>query len=148
MNAADTETQMTIGQVAQRAGVRASTIRYYEERGVLRAPDRVAGQRRYGSDVLRRLAIIDVAQRAGFSLTEAADLLASADGQATAGGACASSLTASCRPSGPRSNTRKPCNGGWRRPARASAGRSRSAPCSTIALRRPPPDLDTAGARI
>jgi MerR family redox-sensitive transcriptional activator SoxR len=73
---------LTIGQVAERAGVRASAIRYYEEVGVLPAPERIAGQRRYTTDVLRRLAIVDVAQRAGFTLEEIAELLGPADGPA------------------------------------------------------------------
>jgi MerR family redox-sensitive transcriptional activator SoxR len=64
------EPQLTIGQVAQRAGVRTSHIRYYEQVGVLPAPERVAGQRRYGEDVLQRLSIIDAAQRAGLTLEE------------------------------------------------------------------------------
>jgi MerR family transcriptional regulator, redox-sensitive transcriptional activator SoxR len=64
------EPQLTIGQVAQRAGVRTSHIRYYEQIGVLPAPERVAGQRRYGEDVLQRLSIIDAAQRAGLTLEE------------------------------------------------------------------------------
>jgi MerR family redox-sensitive transcriptional activator SoxR len=67
--------RMTIGQVACHARVRASTIRYYESIGVLPVPEREAGQRRYTRDVLRRLAIIDVAQRAGFSLEEIRQLL-------------------------------------------------------------------------
>ena len=67
--------RMTIGQAAARAGVRASTIRYYESVGVLPEPEREAGQRRYTIDVLRRLAIIDVAQRAGFALEEIKQLL-------------------------------------------------------------------------
>lgn len=66
---------MTIGQAAAQAGVRASTIRYYESIGVLPEPEREAGQRRYTLDVLRRLAIIDVAQRAGFALDEIKRLL-------------------------------------------------------------------------
>jgi MerR family redox-sensitive transcriptional activator SoxR len=66
---------MTIGQVAAQAGVRASTIRYYESMGVLPQPERQAGQRRYGIEVLRRLAIIDIAQRAGFTLEEIKQLL-------------------------------------------------------------------------
>jgi MerR family redox-sensitive transcriptional activator SoxR len=74
--------QMTIGQVAERAGVRASAIRYYEEVGVLPAPERVAGRRRYTAHVLRRLAIVDVAQRAGFTLEEIAELVGPADGPA------------------------------------------------------------------
>ncbi len=65
---------LTIGQVARRAGVRDSHIRYYERIGVLPQPPRVSGQRRYTDDVLHRLAIIDVAQRAGLSLGEIRDL--------------------------------------------------------------------------
>jgi MerR family transcriptional regulator, redox-sensitive transcriptional activator SoxR len=67
--------RMTIGQAAAQAGVRASTIRYYESVGVLPEPERQAGQRRYTVDVLRRLAIIDVAQRAGFTLEQIKELL-------------------------------------------------------------------------
>ena len=61
---------MRIGDVAQRAGVKTSLIRYYEEIGLLPEPERVSGQRRYDQTVLRRLAVIDVAQRAGMSLDE------------------------------------------------------------------------------
>jgi DNA-binding transcriptional MerR regulator len=61
---------MRIGDVAQRAGVKTSLIRYYEEIGLLPAPERLSGQRRYDQTVLRRLAVIDVAQRAGMSLDE------------------------------------------------------------------------------
>jgi MerR family redox-sensitive transcriptional activator SoxR len=66
---------MSIGEVARHAGVRTSAIRYYEQVGVLPEPERVSGQRRYTVDVLRRLAIIDVAQRAGFTLTEISELV-------------------------------------------------------------------------
>lgn len=66
---------MRIGEVAQRAGVRTSLVRYYEEVGLLPPPRRVSGQRRYDESVLRRLAVIDVAQRAGFTLDEIRDLL-------------------------------------------------------------------------
>jgi MerR family transcriptional regulator, redox-sensitive transcriptional activator SoxR len=65
---------LTIGQVAARAGVNTSHIRYYEDVGVLPPADRVAGQRRYTEDVLHRLSIIDVAQRAGLTLDEIRDL--------------------------------------------------------------------------
>jgi MerR family redox-sensitive transcriptional activator SoxR len=61
--------------VAERAGVNASLIRYYERIGLLRVPERVSGQRRYDGSVLRRLAVIDVAQRAGLSLDEISGLL-------------------------------------------------------------------------
>ena len=67
---------LTIGQLARQAGLNASAIRYYESVGVLPAPQRAGGQRRYGADALRRLQVIDVAKRAGFSLDEARVLLA------------------------------------------------------------------------
>jgi MerR family redox-sensitive transcriptional activator SoxR len=73
------EDGMTIGQVAAHAGVRTSAIRYYESVGVLPEPERVAGQRRYTVDVLRRLAIVDVAQRAGFTLEEIGELVGQTD---------------------------------------------------------------------
>jgi MerR family transcriptional regulator, redox-sensitive transcriptional activator SoxR len=71
--------QMAIGAVAQRAGMSRSRIRYYEARGLLPEPERAAGKRRYGEDVFRRLAIIDAAQRVGFTLEEIRDLLGSRD---------------------------------------------------------------------
>jgi MerR family transcriptional regulator, redox-sensitive transcriptional activator SoxR len=71
----ETPELMSIGQVAVRAGVRTSSIRYYESVGVLPEPDRVSGQRRYSPEVLTRLGFIDVAQQAGFSLGEIRELL-------------------------------------------------------------------------
>ena len=71
--------QMAIGEVAERAGMSTSRIRYYEARGLLPEPERAAGKRRYGDDVFRRLAIIDAAQRVGFTLEEIRDLLGSRD---------------------------------------------------------------------
>ena len=70
---------MAIGEVAGRTGMSASRIRYYEARGVLPEPERAAGKRRYTHEVLRRLAIIEAAQRVGFSLDEIRDLLGSRD---------------------------------------------------------------------
>ena len=61
---------MRIGEVAQRAGVKTSLLRYYEDIGLLPESARVSGQRRYDHTVLRRLAVIEVAQRAGMSLDE------------------------------------------------------------------------------
>lgn len=66
---------MRIGEVAGRAGVRVSLIRYYEQIGLLPQPERVSGQRRYDETVLRRLSVIDVAQRAGLSLDEIRELV-------------------------------------------------------------------------
>ena len=68
-------TLLTIGEVARRAGVRASAIRYYEEAGLLEEPDRVGGKRRYNEVALRRLALIGGAKRAGFTLGEIRTLL-------------------------------------------------------------------------
>jgi MerR family redox-sensitive transcriptional activator SoxR len=65
---------LTIGEVAAQAGVNTSHIRYYERVGVLPQPERVSGQRRYRADVMKRLAIVDVAQRAGFTLDEIRDM--------------------------------------------------------------------------
>src|SRR5258706_13610180 len=73
------ETTLTIGQLAQRFGLKPSAIRYYEATGVLPEPARQSGQRRYGVDAGRRLEVLDVAKRAGFSLDEARVLLQSAE---------------------------------------------------------------------
>ncbi|HEY6399419.1 MAG TPA: MerR family transcriptional regulator [Solirubrobacteraceae bacterium] len=71
--------QLAIGEVGARAGMSTSRIRYYEARGLLPEPERAAGKRRYNQDVFRRLAIIDAAQRVGFTLEEIRDLLGSRD---------------------------------------------------------------------
>ena len=61
---------MTIGEVAQRTGLRPSAIRFYEKAGVLPSPVRANGQRRYADTVILRLAIIGLARKAGFSIAE------------------------------------------------------------------------------
>jgi len=70
---------MSIGQVASRAGVRPSTLRYYESVGLLPPPERKNGRRRYDGEVLRevldRLAVVRVAQQAGFTISEIRMLL-------------------------------------------------------------------------
>ncbi len=70
----DSKAPLTIGEVARQAGMRASRIRYYERRRVLPEPERVSGMRRYGPEVVRRLAIIDLAQHVGFTLDEISQL--------------------------------------------------------------------------
>jgi DNA-binding transcriptional MerR regulator len=70
---------LTIGEVARRAGLRTSAIRYYESIGVLPEPVREGGQRRYTDDTVRRLRVIDVAKRAGFTLDQARVLLAAGE---------------------------------------------------------------------
>ena len=71
--------QLAIGEVAERARMSSSRIRYYEARGLLPEPERAAGKRRYNEEIFRRLAIIDAAQRVGFTLEEIRDLLGSRD---------------------------------------------------------------------
>lgn len=66
---------LAIGEVARRAGVNASAIRYYERVGLLEEPGRVNGRRRYGPEVLDLLAMIRVAQRAGFTIAETRTLM-------------------------------------------------------------------------
>ena len=66
------EATLTIGQVARRAGLKTSAIRYYESVGLLPEARRESGQRRYGDETLRRLQVIEVAKRAGFSLERGA----------------------------------------------------------------------------
>lgn len=69
-------TSLTIGQLAERAGVATSALRFWETRGLIRA-DRTAGnQRRYLKSELRRVAFIRTAQRVGLSLDEIAAALA------------------------------------------------------------------------
>jgi len=70
------ENSWSIGDVARFAGLKPSAVRYYESIRLLPAPTRVSGRRRYDRSVLTRLAIIDVAQRAGFTLAEIRRLLA------------------------------------------------------------------------
>jgi len=67
---------LTIGELASRTNRRASSIRYYEEIGLLPAPVRVSGQRRYPPEAVRALTVIDTAQRAGLTLEEIKPLLA------------------------------------------------------------------------
>lgn len=66
---------LTIGQVADQAGVATSALRYYDERGLVEPATRISGQRRYDPRVLRRLRILDLCQRAGFTLAEIEELL-------------------------------------------------------------------------
>ena len=67
---------LTIGEVARRAGVKATAIRYWEREGVLPPPRRVGGQRRYDEAVLARLAVVRLAQEVGFSVAEVRALVA------------------------------------------------------------------------
>ena len=70
---------LTIGQLAARAQINASAIRFYEREGLLPDPERSGGQRRYAPEAARRLQVIDIAKRAGFALGEIRVLLETAD---------------------------------------------------------------------
>jgi DNA-binding transcriptional MerR regulator len=71
-----------IGALAQRAGVRIDTVRYYERSGLLAPKTRLqSGYRRYGAAELARLRFIRRAQTLGFSLREIRDLLALSKGR-------------------------------------------------------------------
>ena len=59
---------LSAGQVAARSGVAVSTIHFYETKGLIRGWRSSGNQRRYGRDVLRRVAVIKVAQRLGLPL--------------------------------------------------------------------------------
>lgn len=61
---------LSIGEVAKRAGVRTSAIRYYEEAGILPRPSRVSGQRRYDAETVQRVDVLRFAQQAGFTLEQ------------------------------------------------------------------------------
>lgn len=67
---------LTIGEVARRARVATSAVRYYERRGLLQPDERQSGQRRYRSDTLRRLVFIGMMQDAGLALDDIAGVLA------------------------------------------------------------------------
>ena len=79
------ELNLTIGEVASRAGLRSSAIRYYEDIGVLPRPGRTHGHRRYAPRVFQQLAFIQLAQQAGFSMAEIQALVSGFDENAPLG---------------------------------------------------------------
>jgi MerR family redox-sensitive transcriptional activator SoxR len=60
--------ELTVGQVAARSGVAVSTLHFYESAGLIKSRRNEGNQRRYPREVLRRIAVIRVAQRTGISL--------------------------------------------------------------------------------
>jgi len=68
---------LTIGELARRAGVATSAVRYYEDLGLLPTPARVSGQRRYLESAVARVGTILLLRDAGFSLAEQKALMAS-----------------------------------------------------------------------
>ncbi|MEP1214440.1 MAG: redox-sensitive transcriptional activator SoxR [Marinobacter sp.] len=67
---------MSVGEVAERSGVAVSAIHFYEKKGLIDSWRNAGNQRRFHRDVLRRIAIIKVAQRLGIPLSEIGEALA------------------------------------------------------------------------
>ncbi|MFC4250778.1 helix-turn-helix domain-containing protein [Sinimarinibacterium flocculans] len=70
-------TELDIGAVSRQSGVRPSTLRYYEDKGLVASIGRRGLRRQYHADVLERLALIAVGRTAGFSLDEIAAMFGS-----------------------------------------------------------------------
>jgi DNA-binding transcriptional MerR regulator len=74
--------RLAIGEVADRTGVATSALRYWEEIGLLPAPDRVSGQRRYPPSAVEHVGLILLLREVGFTLSEVKALV----GARTSGG--------------------------------------------------------------
>ena len=90
--------RFSVGQVAERAGVATSALRFYEEHGLIHAERNESGHRRYHPDVLRRVSFIRTAQRVGLSLAEISDALGSLPDHRTPTAKDWSRLASSWRP--------------------------------------------------
>jgi MerR family redox-sensitive transcriptional activator SoxR len=67
--------ELAIGEVARRAGIQPSALRYYESIGLMPAPKRVSGRRRYDQRTVQMLKVVQLAQSAGFKVAEIQTLL-------------------------------------------------------------------------
>lgn len=72
---------MDIGEVAKASGLPASTLRFYEEKGLIRSNGRNGLRRQFDAQVVQRLALITLARQVGFSLEEIAGLFQSSKGE-------------------------------------------------------------------
>jgi MerR family redox-sensitive transcriptional activator SoxR len=68
---------LTIGELARRTGVTTSTLRYYDELGLVRPTRRVSGHRRYAVDAVAAVGVVRFLQEVGFTLAETKRLIAS-----------------------------------------------------------------------
>ncbi len=68
--------ELTVGEVAARSGLTVSALHFYERKGLIRSQRTAGNQRRYDRDVLRRVALIQVAQELGIALAEVGRALA------------------------------------------------------------------------
>ena len=73
----DPSNEMTVGEVADRAGVAISALHFYERQGLISSSRTTGNQRRYARETLRRIAIIRVGQRVGIPLRTIGEALAS-----------------------------------------------------------------------
>jgi MerR family transcriptional regulator, redox-sensitive transcriptional activator SoxR len=77
------ENELSVGELARRSGVAVSTLHFYETKGLI-SPRRTGGnQRRYPRSLLRKVAIIRIAQRAGISLAEIKEALSTLPAERT-----------------------------------------------------------------
>lgn len=67
---------LAVGEMALRSGASVSALHFYERKGLIRSSRTRGNQRRYGRDVLRRVALIQVAQQLGIPLAEVGAALA------------------------------------------------------------------------
>ena len=72
----DVRQPLTVGDVARRSGVAVSTVHFYEAQGLISAWRNAGNQRRFSREVLRRIAVIKVAQQAGIPLKRIREALA------------------------------------------------------------------------
>jgi MerR family redox-sensitive transcriptional activator SoxR len=70
------ETELTVGQLASRSGVAVSAVHFYERQGLITSRRTTGNQRRYNRDMLRRVALIRIAQRVGIPLSQVRAALA------------------------------------------------------------------------
>jgi MerR family transcriptional regulator, redox-sensitive transcriptional activator SoxR len=82
-NAPPISRELTVGQVAARSGVAVSTLHFYESKGLIKSWRNQGNQRRYDREVLRRVAVIKVAQRTGIPLASIREALKSLPGERT-----------------------------------------------------------------
>ena len=71
------QVDLTVGEVAARSGLRVSAVHFYEAKGLIHAMRSSGNQRRFAREVLRRIAVIKVAQRAGIPLASIREALGS-----------------------------------------------------------------------
>jgi MerR family redox-sensitive transcriptional activator SoxR len=75
--------ELTVGEVAARSGVAVSTLHFYESKGLIKSWRNPGNQRRYAREVLRRVAVIKVAQRTGIPLAAIRKALKALPGERT-----------------------------------------------------------------